>query len=169
MTIAKAPPPLFEAKICRPGDLAKRLNSLGRPLVFTNGVFDIVHRGHVDYLARARARGASLLVAVNSDASARALDKGADRPVNVLEDRVAVIAALEAVTLVTWFDQETPLELIVAVRPDVLVKGADWEGRENPGHKFIEARGGRMVFIPLQTGYSTTNTIERLNRRRDSN
>jgi D-glycero-beta-D-manno-heptose 1-phosphate adenylyltransferase len=162
VTTAKAPPPLFEAKICRPGDLAKRLNSLGRPLVFTNGVFDIVHRGHVDYLARARALGASLLVAVNSDASARALGKGADRPVNALEDRVAVMAALEAVTLVTWFDRETPLELILAVRPDVLVKGGDWKPEAIVGSKEVKDWGGVVHSIPLLPGRSTTSTIERI-------
>src|SRR4249920_69834 len=101
------PAPSFEAKICPPGKLAERLKSLARPLVFTNGVFDILHRGHATYLSQARALGASLLVAVNSDASARALGKGKDRPVNALEDRLALVAALEPVTLVTWFEPET--------------------------------------------------------------
>src|SRR5690606_15996287 len=95
-------------------------------LVFTNGVFDILHRGHASYLAEARALGASMLVALNSDASVRRLGKGEDRPVNPLEDRLAVIAALESVSLVSWFDDDTPLSLILAARPDVLVKGGDW-------------------------------------------
>ena len=162
MTTAKTPPPTFEAKICPPGDLAKRLASLARPLVFTNGVFDILHRGHVDYLARARALGSSLLVAVNSDASARSLGKGADRPVNALEDRIAVMAALEAVTLVTWFEKETPLELIVAVKPDVLVKGGDWNPEAIVGSKEVKSWGGAVHSIPLLAGRSTTSTIERI-------
>ena len=162
MTAAKTPPPAFEAKICAPEDLAKRLASLARPLVFTNGVFDILHRGHVDYLARARALGASLLVAVNSDASARSLGKGADRPVNVLQDRTAVLAALEAVTLVTWFEKETPLELILTVKPDVLVKGGDWKPEAIVGSKEVKTWGGAVHSIPLVAGRSTTSTIERI-------
>src|SRR3982750_3581760 len=112
----------FEAKICKPAEFAQRVKALARPLVFTNGVFDLLHRGHVTYLAQARALGASLVVALNSDASARRLGKGEDRPLNALADRAAVVAALEPVTLVTSFDQDTPLELILLVRPDVLVK-----------------------------------------------
>jgi rfaE bifunctional protein nucleotidyltransferase chain/domain len=162
VTTTKAPPSSFETKICAPGDLAQRLKSLARPLVFTNGVFDILHRGHVDYLARARALGASLLVAVNSDASARALGKGADRPVNALEDRLAVMAALESVTLVTWFEQETPLELILAVKPDVLVKGGDWKPGAIVGAKQVKAWGGAVHSIPLVPGRSTTSTLERI-------
>src|SRR5688572_2430875 len=115
--------PDFEAKICRPQELAARLNRLPRPLVFTNGVFDILHRGHVTYLAQARALGASLVVALNTDDSVRRLGKGGDRPVNQLADRAPVIAALESVSLVTWFAEDTPAELIGRVRPDVLVKG----------------------------------------------
>src|SRR4051812_27563219 len=115
--------PAFEGKICESGELPARLAALPRPLVFTNGVFDLLHRGHVTYLAQARALGASLLVALNGDASARRLGKGEERPLNALADRSAVIAALEAVTLVTSFDEDTPLELILLVRPDVLVKG----------------------------------------------
>jgi rfaE bifunctional protein nucleotidyltransferase chain/domain len=162
VTTPKVPPPSFETKICPPGDLAKRLKSLERPLVFTNGVFDILHRGHVDYLARARTLGASLLVAVNSDASARALGKGADRPVNTLEDRLAVMAALESVTLVTWFERETPLDLILAVKPDVLVKGGDWKPKAILGAKEVKAWGGAVHSIPLVPGRSTTSTLERI-------
>ena len=155
-----APP--FEAKICKPQDLAARLARIARPLVFTNGVFDLLHRGHVTYLARARALGASLLVAANSDASARGLGKGAGRPVNALEDRLAVLAALEAVTLVTWFEQETPLELIIAVKPDVLVKGGDWKPETIVGAKEVRSWGGAAHSIPLLQGRSTTSLIKRI-------
>lgn len=154
--------PAFEAKICAPDRLAGRLASVKRPLVFTNGVFDILHRGHVDYLGRARALGASLIIALNSDASARALGKGADRPVNVLEDRLAVVAALEAATLVTWFDQDTPLELILAVKPEVLVKGGDWKPEAIVGSKEVKSWGGSVHSIPLVAGRSTTSVIERI-------
>jgi rfaE bifunctional protein nucleotidyltransferase chain/domain len=132
----------FEAKICRPQDLGARLKTVKRPLVFTNGVFDILHRGHVAYLARARALGASLVVALNSDASARKLAKGEDRPVNALEDRAALVAALESVSLVTWFEQETPLELINQLKPDVLVKGGDWKVDAIVGAKEVKGWGG---------------------------
>ena len=114
-------PPAFEAKLQKRGDMQRWIAGLARPLVFTNGVFDILHRGHVSYLARARALGAALLVALNSDASARRLGKGANRPLNRLEDRLAVIAALESVDAVTWFEEDTPESLIRACRPDVLV------------------------------------------------
>jgi rfaE bifunctional protein nucleotidyltransferase chain/domain len=154
--------PTFEAKICSPDKLAARLKSLARPLVFTNGVFDLLHRGHVSYLAQARALGASLLVAANSDASARGLGKGAGRPVNALEDRLAVLAALEAVTLVTWFEQETPLELIIAVKPDVLVKGGDWKPEAIVGAKEVKSWGGAVHSIPLLQGRSTTSLIKRI-------
>jgi rfaE bifunctional protein nucleotidyltransferase chain/domain len=154
--------PAFESKICPPSDLASRLKSVPRPLVFTNGVFDLLHRGHVSYLAQARALGASLLVAANSDASARGLGKGAGRPVNALEDRLAVLAALEAVTLVTWFEQETPLELIIAVKPDVLVKGGDWKPDAIVGAKEVKSWGGAVHSIPLLQGRSTTSLIRRI-------
>lgn len=156
------PVPAFEAKICAPYELASRLKSVARPLVFTNGVFDILHRGHVTYLAQARALGASLLVAVNSDASARKLEKGNGRPVNALDDRVALVAALEAVTLVTWFEQETPLELILAVKPDVLVKGGDWKPEAIVGAKEVKSWGGTVHSIPLLAGRSTTAVIDRI-------
>ena len=154
--------PAFEAKICPPSDLASRLKSVPRPLVFTNGVFDLLHRGHVSYLAQARALGASLLVAANSNASARGLGKGAGRPVNALEDRLAVLAALEAVTLVTWFEEETPLELIIAVKPDVLVKGGDWKPEAIVGAKEVKSWGGAVHSIPLLQGRSTTSLIRRI-------
>lgn len=161
---AKPAAPAFEAKICNPRDLAARLGRLARPLVFTNGVFDILHRGHVTYLAQAHALGASLLVAVNSDASARGLDKGDGRPVNTLEDRLAVLAALEAVTLVTWFEDDTPLKLIQAVKPEVLVKGGDWKPDAIVGSKEVKGWGGAVHSIPLVPGRSTTSVIERIRR-----
>jgi len=152
----------FVAKICKPQDLSARLARLARPLVFTNGVFDILHRGHVTYLAQARALGASLLVAVNSDASAKQLGKGEDRPVNTLADRLAVLAALESVTLVTSFEQETPLELILAAKPDVLVKGGDWKPDAIVGAREAKSWGGAVHSIPLLAGRSTTSVISRI-------
>ena len=154
--------PAFQSKICPPGELAERLKSLARPLVFTNGVFEILHRGHVTYLAQARALGASLLVAVNSDASARALEKGKDRPVNALEDRAALVAALESVALVTWFEEETPLELIVRVKPDVLVKGGDWKVDAIVGAKEVKSWGGSVHSIPFAHERSTTAVLARI-------
>jgi rfaE bifunctional protein nucleotidyltransferase chain/domain len=152
----------FEKKLCAPGDLGARLKTLKRPLVFTNGVFDILHRGHVTYLAQARALGAGLLVAVNSDVSARKLEKGADRPVNALEDRAALVAALESVTLVTWFEDETPLELIRLVKPDVLVKGGDWKLDAIVGAKEVKSWGGSVHSVPFAHERSTTSLISRI-------
>ena len=154
--------PVFEAKICKPQELAARLKTLARPLVFTNGVFDLLHRGHVTYLAQARALGASLLVAANSDASARRLEKGAGRPVNSLEDRLAVLAALEAVTLVTWFEEETPLDMILTVKPDVLVKGGDWKPEAIVGAKEVKGWGGAVRSIPFAHERSTSALIARI-------
>ncbi len=158
------PVPAFEAKICAPPALAACLAALPRPLVFTNGCFDILHRGHVTYLAQARALGASLLVAVNSDASVRRLGKGEDRPVNSLEDRLAVIAALEAVSLVTWFDEETPLARILECRPDVLVKGGDWAPQRIVGAAEVLAGGGQVHSIPFRHERSTTALLEKIRR-----
>ena len=152
----------FERKICTPRELNARVAGLPRPLVFTNGVFDLLHRGHVTYLAQARALGASLLVAANSDSSARKLGKGAGRPVNTLEDRLAVLAALEAVTLVTWFEGETPLELIIAVKPDVLVKGGDWKPGAIVGAKEVKRWGGAVHSIPFAHDRSTSALIARI-------
>ena len=159
---AAAPAPSFESKICPPHALAERLKSLKRPLVFTNGVFDILHRGHVTYLAQARALGASLAVAANSDASARRLGKGEDRPINPLEDRMAVLAALQAVDLVTWFDEDTPLALILACRPDVLVKGGDWKPDAIVGANEVLAWGGSVHSIPFLFERSTTATLNKI-------
>lgn len=156
----------FESKICAPRELAARAKSLARPLVFTNGVFDLLHRGHITYLAQARALGASLLVAVNSDASARRLEKGRGRPVNALEDRVAVVAALESVTLTTWFEEDTPLALIVGLKPDVLVKGGDWKREAIVGAKEVMGWGGAVHSIPFAHERSTTVLIERIRASR---
>jgi rfaE bifunctional protein nucleotidyltransferase chain/domain len=153
------PPPAFEKKICAPtpgANLAARVQTLPRPLVFTNGVFDVLHRGHVTYLAQARAQGASLIVALNSDASTRRLGKGGDRPINRLEDRAAVIASLEAVSAVTWFEDDTPLALIRAVRPDVLVKGGDWTADAIVGADEVRSWGGTVHSIPFLHQTSTT-------------
>jgi rfaE bifunctional protein nucleotidyltransferase chain/domain len=154
--------PQFEDKLCAPAQLAGAVAALARPLVFTNGVFDILHRGHVTYLAQARALGASLVVAANSDASARRLGKGEDRPINRLEDRVAVLAALQAVDLVTWFDEDTPLVLILACRPDLLVKGGDWKPDTIVGANEVIAWGGTVHSIPFLFERSTTATLERI-------
>lgn len=158
-------PPSFERKLRSPTDLGHWVQALPRPLVFTNGVFDLLHRGHVTYLARARALGAAMLVAVNSDDSTRRLAKGAARPVNPLEDRLAVLAALESVDAVTWFDEDTPAALIEACAPDVLVKGGDWSLERIVGAAEVLARGGRVVSIPFEHARSTTGLIERIRQR----
>lgn len=155
-------PPAFVEKIHSPGNLEHWVGALARPLVFTNGVFDLLHRGHVTYLARARALGAALLVALNSDASARRLGKGEDRPINALEDRMAVIAALSMVDVVTWFDEDTPQALIAASRPEVLVKGGDWPVERIVGAREVLARGGRVVSIPFEHERSTTSLVSRI-------
>ncbi len=154
--------PAFESKLCPPQELAARLAGLPRPLVFTNGCFDILHRGHVTYLAQARALGASLVVGVNTDASVRRLGKGGDRPVNALEDRMAVLAALESVSLVTWFDEYTPLALIRLVRPDVLVKGGDWPLDRIVGADLVRAQGGRVHSIPFRHDRSTSALLAKI-------
>lgn len=156
--------PKFEDKVCPPEKLSALVGTCTRPLVFTNGVFDVLHRGHVTYLAEARALGTTLLVAVNSDASARRLGKGDDRPVNRLADRVAVVAALESVQLVTWFDEDTPLALIRACRPDVLVKGGDWKPEAIVGAADVRAWGGSVHSIPFRHQLSTTALLEKIRR-----
>lgn len=142
----------------------ERERRAGRKIVFTNGVFDLLHVGHVRYLKRSRALGDVLVVGVNADASVRRLGKGADRPVTPEAERAEIVASLSFVDTVLIFTEDTPAETIERLVPDVLVKGADWEGRENPGQTFIEARGGRMVFIPIESGYSTTTILERLRK-----
>jgi D-glycero-beta-D-manno-heptose 1-phosphate adenylyltransferase len=156
--------PGFERKLRAPQDLARWSSDLPRPLVFTNGVFDLLHRGHATYLAQARALGASLLVALNGDASARRLGKGADRPLNALEDRMALVAALESVDAVTWFDDETPAAMIAALRPEVLVKGGDWPAEKIVGAVEVLARGGKVVSIPFEHQRSTTALVERIRK-----
>jgi rfaE bifunctional protein nucleotidyltransferase chain/domain len=142
--------------------LAGRLAALTRPLVFTNGCFDILHRGHVTYLAQARALGASLMVAVNADASVKRLGKGDERPVNGLEDRMVLLAALECVSLVTWFDEDTPLQRILDCRPDVLVKGGDWPAEKIVGAREVLGWGGQVHSIPFIHQRSTTALLEKV-------
>jgi rfaE bifunctional protein nucleotidyltransferase chain/domain len=154
--------PVFEAKICAPGEFPGRVGALSRPLVFTNGVFDILHRGHVTYLAEARALGKSLVVALNSDPSARRLGKGDDRPINTLADRIAVVAALEAVALVTWFDEDTPLARILECRPDHLVKGGDWPREKIVGAAEVAGWGGTVHSIPFRHDRSTSKLLTRI-------
>lgn len=156
--------PAFERKVRAPQEAARWAKDLARPLVFTNGVFDLLHRGHVTYLAQARALGAALLVALNSDASARRLGKGPERPVNPLEDRMTLVAALESVDAVTWFDEDTPATLIGLVRPEVLAKGGDWPVERIAGASEVIARGGRVVSIPFEHPRSTTALLERIRR-----
>ncbi len=152
----------FETKLCTPEQIAVRVKGLTRPLVFTNGCFDILHRGHVTYLAQARSLGATLVVGLNTDASVRRLGKGSERPINTLEDRAAVIAALGSVDLVTWFDDDTPLKLIQSLRPDVLVKGGDWPTDKIVGGAEVTGWGGRVVSIPFRHDRSTTAVVERI-------
>jgi len=154
--------PRFETKVCPPQQLAARVAACERPLVFTNGVFDILHRGHATYLAEARALGSTLLVALNSDASVKRLGKGADRPLNRLADRAALVAALESVGLVTWFEEDTPLELIRACKPDVLVKGGDWKPDAIVGAAEVRARGGSVHSIPFRHRLSTTALLGKI-------
>lgn len=158
------PPPGFESKICPPSELATRVAGLHRPLVFTNGCFDILHRGHVTYLAQAASLGVSMVVALNSDASVRRLGKGDDRPVNRLEDRLAVMASLACVTLVTWFDESTPLQRILECRPDVLVKGGDWPVDRIVGAGEVAGWGGSVHSIPFLHQTSTTALLEKIRR-----
>lgn len=157
-------PPCFEAKIVPPDALAERVAQLPRPLVFTNGCFDILHRGHVSYLAQAASLGISLLVAVNSDASVKRLGKGDDRPVNGLENRMAVLAALESVALVTWFDEDTPIERILDCKPDILVKGGDWSVDTIVGAPEVRSWGGKVVSIPFLHDTSTTAMVTKIRR-----
>ena len=155
----------FESKICSPQDLQARLVKIARPLVFTNGVFDILHRGHVAYLERARDLGKGLLVALNGDASAKRLGKGDDRPINPIEDRMAVVAALESVTIVTSFDEDTPIELILRCRPEVLVKGGDWRPETIVGAAQVRGWGGSVHAIPFEYERSTSSLLARIRSR----
>ncbi|MBM5572868.1 adenylyltransferase/cytidyltransferase family protein [Deefgea chitinilytica] len=156
------PMPDFEKKICDPAQLIQRISDLPRPLVFTNGCFDILHRGHVTYLAQARAQGAALVVALNTDGSVRRLGKGDDRPVNSLLNRAAVMASLASVDMVTWFDADTPFELIELIKPEILVKGGDWSVEAIVGSKETMARGGVVHSIPFLFDTSTTKTLNKI-------
>lgn len=150
------------AKLCHPRELLACVAALPRPLVFTNGVFDVLHRGHVMYLEQARALGTSLLVALNTDASARRLGKGPDRPLNNEMDRACVIAALASSSLVSWFDEDTPLALIGLVRPDILVKGGDYDMAKLPESALVQSWGGRALALPFVAGYSTTALVQKI-------
>jgi len=152
----------FIDKLCAPADLNRRLLGLARPLVFTNGVFDILHRGHVSCLAEARALGASLVLGLNSDASARQLGKGPDRPLNAEADRACVLAALESVSLVVLFDEPTPVELLKRVRPELYVKGGDYDVETLEETRWVRSWGGDARALPFVDGYSTTSLVRRI-------
>lgn len=154
--------PDFLEKITLREDAAGRMAALPKPVVFTNGVFDVLHRGHVTYLAQARALGGSLVVALNTDASAKRLGKGPDRPLNNQQDRAVVMAALASCSLVTWFDEDTPLELIQTLRPDILVKGGDYDMRQLAETAVVESYGGKALAIAFVGGYSTTALVNKI-------
>lgn len=152
----------FLDKLCTREALAARVAALPAPVVFTNGVFDILHRGHVSYLAQARELGASLVIGLNSDASARSLGKGPDRPLNAEADRACVLAALESVSLVTLFDEATPVELLKLVKPQVYVKGGDYDIESLEETRWVRSWGGRALALPFVEGYSTTALVRRI-------
>ncbi len=155
-------PPVFLAKIADRSTLASRVTHLPRPWVFTNGVFDVLHRGHVMYLAQARALGGSLIVALNTDDSVRRLGKGDDRPLNNEGDRAVVMASQQAVDLVTWFGEDTPLQIIAEIRPDILVKGGDYDMQKLPETALVQTWGGHALALPFVQGYSTTRLLQRI-------
>ena len=157
-----AAPPAMLGKLCERGSLARALAPLPRPWVFTNGVFDVLHRGHVVYLAQARALGGSLIVALNTDASTRRLGKGDDRPLNNEMDRAIVMASQEAVSLVTWFAEDNPQALIAEIRPDILVKGGDYDMAVLPETALMHTWGGKALALPFVSGYSTTALVKRI-------
>jgi len=156
------PPPTFETKVCPPEQLTDRLANLPRPLVFTNGVFDILHRGHASYLAQARALGASLVVGVNSDTSVKMLGKGDDRPINSEADRQALLAALESVDMTVMFAEQTPVNLIEKIRPDIYVKGGDYEIDTLAETHLVKSWGGKAVAIPFLYERSTTSLLGKI-------
>jgi len=151
-------------KLCPRTELAARIARLPQPVVFTNGVFDILHRGHVSYLEQARELGASLVIGLNSDASARTLGKGPDRPLNNEGDRACVLAALESVSLVTLFDESTPVELLKLVRPQVYVKGGDYDIEALEETRWVRSWGGQAHALSFVDGYSTTALVKRIRR-----
>lgn len=156
--------PTFEKKICSRDVLKERVASLPKPVVLTNGVFDILHRGHVTYLAQAREQGASLVVAVNTDASVKRLGKGDDRPINTCEDRMAILAALEAVSMVVPFDEDTALEVVRQARPDIYVKGGDYDMGSIPEGKAVAAYGGRAIAIDFEHDRSTSKLLSKVRK-----
>ena len=156
------PLPSFESKVCTPANLHERIAQLPRPLVFTNGVFDILHRGHASYLAQARALGASLVVGVNSDASVKMLGKGDDRPINTEADRQALLAALASVDLVALFTEQTPVQLIEQIRPDIYVKGGDYEIDTLAETRVVKTWGGKALAIPFIYERSTTTLLGKI-------
>ena len=162
MPEAAGAPPAFESKIVARAQLAAQVARLARPIVLTNGVFDLLHRGHVTYLARARALGACLMVAVNSDASARLLGKGVDRPINTASDRAAILAALESVTLVTIFEEQIPLPVLQIVRPEIYVKGGDYSIESTPEAQLARTWNARVSAIPIEHDRSTTTLLDRV-------
>jgi rfaE bifunctional protein nucleotidyltransferase chain/domain len=154
--------PAFLAKVVARAQAPAAVAALPGPVVFTNGVFDVLHRGHVTYLAQARALGASLVVAVNTDASARRLGKGPERPLNNEQDRAAMLAALESVSLVTWFDEDTPVQLLDELRPALYVKGGDYAMETLAETRLVQGWGGRALAIPFVGGYSTTALVRKI-------
>jgi len=156
------PMPDFEQKFCSRAELAQRVAALPQPVVLTNGVFDILHRGHVTYLAQARALGASLVVAVNTDASVKRLGKGDDRPLNNCEDRMAVLAALEAVSLVVPFDEDTALQVVQEAKPAIYAKGGDYDMHAIPEGQAVFAYGGQAVAIDFEFDRSTTKLLTKV-------
>lgn len=155
----------FEGKICPRTELAARVAALPQPVVLTNGVFDILHRGHVTYLAQARALGAALVVAVNTDASVKRLGKGDDRPINSCADRLALLAALESVSLVVEFDEDTALQLVQEARPDIYVKGGDYQMAQIPEGQAVLAYGGKVMAIEFAHQRSTTALLSKVRKQ----
>ena len=156
------PPPSFETKVCPLDQLETRVAKLPRPIVFTNGVFDILHRGHASYLAQARALGASLVVGVNSDSSVKMLGKGDDRPINSEADRQALLAALESVDMTVIFTEQTPVNLIAVIRPDIYIKGGDYEIDTLAETQLVKTWGGEAIAIPFIYERSTTSLLGKI-------
>jgi rfaE bifunctional protein nucleotidyltransferase chain/domain len=154
----------FAGKVCEASVALERLQDLRRqgPMVFTNGVFDVLHRGHASYLEQARLLGASLVVGVNTDTSAKRLGKGPERPLNSQQDRALLLAALASVSLVTWFDEDTPLQLIQRLRPDIYVKGGDYDMDRLAESALVRSWGGTALAIPFVSGYSTSALVTKI-------